>query len=164
MNNKEEVIGKHFAVLGKLESKFSCPYFEDKTVCIISMNAHWDSQLIPRVDLWFDLHEIPEKEDADFTKENFPFDQCHELVKGRRFCTTAAYLIAWCVLQGATRISLYGMKFEADGNPRRQRELHNVREMIFFCLGRNIEIEIGEDDVEYLFPEHINLEGQDFDQ
>jgi len=154
---------KHIIILGKLESKYSCPYFEDPEVEIWTMNKHWDMDMIPRIDKTFDLHEEPEIE-ADYTKNNFPFDQCHELVKGRRFCTTMAYMLAFAVLQNVKKISIYGCKYQSDGNPRRQRELHNVREMIFFCLGRNIEIEIGEDDVEYLFPEHINLEGQDFDQ
>ena len=89
--------------------------------------------------------------------------ECEKLVKGKRFVTTTAYLIAWCILQGATKIYLYGMRFTDDGNPRRQRELHNVREMIFFCMGRGIEVEICEEDIPYLFPEHIPEIGMDFD-
>ena len=154
---------KHFQILGKLQSKYAAD-FDDNDSVIISMNKHFDEDLIPRVDLWFDLHETPDKEDADFTKDNFPFEDCHELVHGRRFVTTAAYLIAWCILQGAEKISLYGMRFTADGNSRRERELHNVREMIYFCMGRGIEVEIGESDLEFLFPEHIPMDGEDFDQ
>ena len=152
---------KEFTILGKLHTKYNADF--DTRGTIISMNKHSDEDLIPRVDLWFDLHEEPKKKDADFTKKNFPFEACHDLVHGRRFVTTAAYLIAWCILQGAEKISLYGMRFTEDGNLRRTRELHNVREMIFFCLGRGIDIEICEDDVEYLFPEHIPDEGADFD-
>lgn len=153
---------KRFAILGKLESKFFAP-FEDTDVTIISMNKHVDEILIPRVDFWFDLHEVPDKQDADFKKYNFPFEDCHKLVHGKRFCTTAAYLIAWCVLQGATEISLYGMRFTPD-HERRIRELHNVREMIYFCWGRGITINVCEEDKEYLIPEHIPMDGQDFDQ
>jgi len=153
---------KHYVILGKLESKYLCPYFEDECT-IISMNNHWDSYLIPRCDLWFDIHNNPDNTNADYTKDNFPFEDCHKLV-GRRFCSTMSYMIAWCVLQGAEKISIYGAKFTEDGNPRRQRELHNVREMLFYCLGKGIEIDICEDDLPYLFPEHIPDEGADFDQ
>ena len=154
---------KHITILGKLESKFYAD-FEDPNNEIWSMNSHQDEFLIPRVDKWFDIHEEPTRENADYTKENFPFEKCEKLVKGKRFVTTTAYLIAFAILQGATKISLYGMRFTDDGNPRRQRELHNVREMLFFCMGRGIEIEICEEDVEYLFPEHITEIGMDFDQ
>ena len=154
---------KHICILGKLPTKFLCPYFEDENVDIYSMNSHFDEMLIPRVDKWFDLHEHPEKENADYTKENFPFADCHELVHGRRFCSTMAYIIAYAFLQGATKLSFYGSRFSEDGNPRRQRELHNVRELIFFAMGKGIEIEICEDDVEYLLPEHIPNFGEDFD-
>ena len=154
---------KHFVILGKLETKYNCPYFNND-VTIISMNKHWDEDMLPDGIKWFDLHEEPQKENADFTKENFPFEACHKLVGGKRFCCTMAYMIAWCVLEGADKISIYGCKYTDDGNPRRQRELHNVREMLFYCLAKNIEIEICEDDVEFLFPEYHTEDGQDFDQ
>ena len=150
-------------ILGKMESKYNADW-EEKDNLIISMNKHWDEDMLPRIDKWFDLHEIPEKEDADYTKDNFPFDKCHELVHGRRFCTTAAYLIAWAILQNPDTIEIHGMRFTQDGNPRRQRELHNVREMLFFVMGKGINLIIDEDDVEYLFPEHIPEIGMDFDQ
>jgi len=154
---------KEYCILGKLESKYLAPY-ENPDITIISMNSHYDEYLLPRVDLWFDVHEEPTREKADYTKDNFPFEECEKLVHGKRFVTTTAYLIAWCILQGATKISLYGMRFTDDGNPRRQRELHNVREMLFFCMGRGIEIEICEEDIPYLFPEHVPDAGMDFDQ
>ena len=154
---------KEYCILGKLESKYLAPY-DNTDITIISMNSHCDEYLLPRVDLWFDIHEEPTREKADYTKDNFPFEECEKLVHGKRFVTTTAYLIAWCILQGATKIYLYGMKFTDDGNPRRQRELHNVREMLFFCMGRGIEIEICDEDIEYLFPEHIPEDGVDFDQ
>ena len=152
---------KHIVLLGKLESKFMAP-FEDITCEIWSMNKHIDEDMLPRVDKWFDLHQQPVRQNADITINNFPFEECEKLVHGKRFCTTTAYMIAYAILQGATKISLYGMRFTPD-HIRRQRELHNVREMIFFAWGRGIEIEIPED-YEYLIPEHIPADGQDFDQ
>ena len=154
---------KEICIIGKLETKYQAP-FDNPNVEIWSMNSHFDEVFIPRVDKWFDIHEEPTRENSDYTKDNFPFDQCHELVHGKRFCSTMAYMIAFAILQGADKISIYGAKFTDDGNPRRQRELHNVREMLFFSLGRNIEIEVCEDDVEDLFPEYKTVEGQDFDQ
>ena len=154
---------KEYCIIGKLETKFYAP-FDNKEITFLSMNSHWDESMLPSNILWFDIHEEPTRENANYTKDNFPFEECHKLVHGRRFCSTMAYMIAWCILQGAEKISIYGSRFEDDGNPRRQRELHNVREMLFFCLGRGIEIEICEEDVEYLFPEHIPEIGMDFDQ
>ena len=153
---------KHIAILGKLPTKYYAP-FEDSDVEIWSMNKHYDEEMLPRIDKWFDLHINPEKENADYTINNFPFEECHKLM-GRRFCTTSTYLIAFAILQGATKISLYGMQFSPDGNYRRERELHNVREWICYCLGKGIEVEICNEDKEYLFPEHIVAENEDFDQ
>ncbi len=154
-------MAKKIAILGKLETKYSAPW-DDLEYEIWSMNKHIDEAMLPRIDKWFDLHENPVKKDADFLKENFPFDACHELVHGRRYCTTAAYLIAYAILCGATTIALYGMRFDPD-HERRARELANVRQLIFFAWGRGIEVLIPED-YKALIPEHITDEGQDFDQ
>ena len=153
---------RHICILGKLQTKFLAPFDSDAEIW--SMNLHDDEFLLPRVDKWFDLHHRPQKDSADYKLNNFPFEACHELVHGRRFCTTTAYLIAFAVLQGATKISIYGVRFTPDGNTRRERELQNVREMLFFCLGKGIDLEICEDDINYLFPEHTPLDGEDFDQ
>lgn len=152
---------KHIQILGKLESKFHAD-FDNENVEIWSMNKHVDANMLPRVDKWFDLHIQPSI-DAHYTKQNFPFEKCHELV-GRRFVTTAAYMIAFAIVEGATEISLFGMRFTNDGNPRRQRELHNVRELIFYALGRGVKINIYSEDKPYLFPEHIVDDSEDFDQ
>ena len=153
---------KHIQILGKLPSKFLADW-EDTNSEIWSMNLHDDTFLLPRVDKWFDLHQQPEIQ-ADYTKDNFPFEECHKLVHGKRFCTTMAYMIAFAILQGAEKISIYGARFTDDGNARRQRELHNVREMLFFAMGKGIQIHICEEDVNYLFPEHNYQSGEDFDQ
>ena len=87
---------KHITILGKLPSKFLAD-FSDPQNEIWSMNLHDDEFLIPRVDVWFDLHRQPKKESANLTIKNFPFEECHKLVKGRRFCSTAAYLIAYAI-------------------------------------------------------------------
>ena len=155
---------KHIVILGKLQSKYDFTDYDDKDTEVWSMNKHFDETFLdPRI-VFFDLHEHPEKEDAKYTKQNFPFEECHKLVHGRRFVTTMAYLIAYAILQGAEKISIYGAKFIDDGNSRRQRELHNVREMLFFAMGRGIEIFINPNDVDDLFPEHIVEDGEDFDQ
>lgn len=148
-------------ILGKLESKYEAP-FDNPEYEIWSMNTHVDEDMLPRVDKWFDLHITPTRQNADFTKNNFPFEQCHELVHGNRFYTTSAYLIAYAILQGATEILLYGMRFTPD-HARRARELENVRQMIFFAWGRGIEIDAPVDYM-YLIPEHIVSDEEDFDQ
>ena len=94
---------KEICILGKLQTKYLAPF--DKDIEIWSMNLHDDEFLIPRVDKWFDLHTIPQKISADYTKDNFPFEECHKLVNGRRFCSTMAYMIAFAILQNADKIS-----------------------------------------------------------
>ena len=148
-------------ILGKLETKYDAP-FEDKDCEIWSMNTHVDEAMIPRVDKWFDIHETPTRKNADYTKYNFPFDKCQELVYGERYCSTAAYLIAFAILQGATEIELYGMRFTPD-HERRARELENVRQLIFFAWGRGIKV-TAPSDYMYLLPEYPKRDGVEFDQ
>ena len=152
---------KKIAILGKLETKYEAP-FDDESWEIWSMNKHWDEDLIPRVDKWFDIHMNPQKEDADVLRDDFPFEECHELAGGNYFNNITSYLIAYAILQGATDIALYGMRFPID-HERRQRELYNVRHWIFFALGRGIKVLIP-CDKEYLLPEYVLGEGVDYDQ
>lgn len=155
---------KKIAILGKLPSKYEAP-FEDKSWEIWSMNKHSDVALLPRVDVWFDLHKDKEastyNKKAKITVDNFPFEKCHELLGGRYFNNTAAYLIAYAILQGATEIALYGMRFTAD-HERRRNEYHNVRELIFFARGKGVKVTAPVDRI--MVREYINEEGKDFDQ
>lgn len=151
------------AILGKLDTKYYAPFFDD-TWTIWSMNKHIDGELIPRVDLWFDLHTKPQNKQATKIKKNFPFNEIHSMVGGKYFVTTAAYLIAYACYLDVKEIALYGMRFTDDGNSRRQRELHNVREMIFFARGKGIKVTVYEEDKPYLLPEHIVSDSEDFDQ
>lgn len=152
---------KKIAILGKLETKYKAP-FNDPDWEIWSMNKHIDEELIPRVDKWFDIHKNPAKTNADVLRDNFPFEECYKLAGGNYFNTIASYLIAYAILQGATDIALYGMRFTID-HARRQRELENVRQWIFFALGRGINVTIP-CDKEYLLPEHVIKDGEDYDQ
>lgn len=154
-------MGKKIAILGKLFTKFAAP-FDDETWEIWSMNLHEDARFLKRVDVWFDIHEKPANKKADILKKDFPFDKCIELVGGKYYKTTAAWLIAYAILQGATEIALYGMRFWAD-HERRRNELENVRQMIFFAMGKGIKVTAPED-YEELFPEIEDREGKDFDE
>lgn len=151
-------------ILGKMNSKYDAP-FEDKTWEIWSMNKHVDEAFIPRVDVWFDLHKDKNaytyNPNADIKREDFPFDECHKLVGGRYFNNTAAYLIAYAILKGATEISLYGMRFVAD-HERRNQEYQNVREMIFFAKGKGIKVTAPSDEI--MLRQYIKDEEKDFDQ
>ena len=155
---------KKVAILGKMQTKYEAP-FEDKSWDIWSMNKHADAMMIPRVDVWFDLHTDTEaptfNAKADIKREDFPFDECHKLVGGRYFNNTAAYLIAYAILQGYQEIALYGMRFEAD-HERRRGEYNNVRELIFFARGRGVRVTAPADHV--MVREYITREGKDYDQ
>ena len=154
-------MSKKVAILGKLETKYNAP-FDDSSWEIWSMNKHKDEEFIPRVDKWFDIHINPDKKDADILREDFPFEECHKLAGGRYFNTITSYLIAYAILNNYTDIALYGMRFIID-HERRQRELENVRQWIFFAKGRGINVTIP-CDKEYLLPEQIVPEGGDYDQ
>lgn len=152
---------KKIAILGKLNTKLKAP-FDDKSWEIWSMNLHKDEPLLLRVDKWFDIHIKPEKLDADVLRYQFPFEECEKLVGGKYFKCTPAYLIAYAILQKATDIALYGMKFQAD-HERRRGELQNVQNMIWFAKGRGINVIAPYDKLE-LMPEHIPEINKDFDQ
>lgn len=152
---------KKIAILGKLETKYKAP-FDDETWTIWSMNKHVDEEFIPRVDVWFDIHIKPIKENADVLRDDFPFEECHALAGGNYFNNITSYLIAYAILQGASEIALYGMRFTID-HERRRAELENVRQWIFFALGRGVKVSIPFDK-EYVLPEFILKEGQDYDQ
>lgn len=152
---------KKIAILGKLETKYNAP-FEDTSWEIWSMNKHWDEDMIPRVDKWFDIHVNPEKTDADVLREDFPFQECQELMGGNYFNNITSYLIAYAILQGATDIALYGMRFIED-HSHRSVELDNVRQWIFFAKGKGVSVTIPYDK-EFLLPEVSISEGNDYDQ
>ena len=152
---------KKIAILGKLETKYEAP-FDDPSWEIWSMNKHADEQFIPRVDKWFDIHINPDKPDADILRDDFPFEECHKLAGGRYFNNITSYLIAYAILLGVTDLALYGMRFTID-HERRQRERENVRQWIFFAKGRGVNVTIPCDS-QYLLPEQVVEEGQDYDQ
>lgn len=152
---------RKIAILGKLETKYRAP-FNDTSWEIWSMNKHRDEEFIPRVDKWFDIHIKPDKPDADILRDTFPFEECHKLAGGNYFNNITSYMIAYAILQGVTEIALYGMRFIID-HDRRRAELENVRQWIFFALGRGIKVSIP-CDKEYLLPEHKIKEGMDYDQ
>ena len=152
---------KKVAILGKLKTKYKAP-FEDLSWEIWSMNKHKDQELIPRVDVWFDIHQNPDNPNADVLKDNFPFEECHKLMGGNYFNNITSYLIAYAIVLGVSEIALYGMRFIED-HSHRSSELDNVRQWIFFAKGRGIEVKIPYDK-EFLLPEYIVNEGADYDQ
>ena len=128
---------KKLAILGKLETKRKAP-FNNPDWDIWAFNFH--KEPLPRVTLWFDIHAKGANPCADIKRENFPFKECESLVGGNYFNNTVAYLIAYAILQGYEEIALFGMKFNAEHEKRRNGEYQNVRELIFFAKARGIKI------------------------
>ena len=127
---------KKVAILGKLPSKYKAPF----------NNTEWDiwtlnrnSEDLPRVTLWFDIHAYKPYEKADITRENYPFAEAEKLVGGQYYNNSIAYMIAYAILQGYEEIALYGMAF-LDDNEHRREEFFNVRELIFFAKGKGIKV------------------------
>lgn len=129
---------KKLAILGKLSTKFNAP-FDNPDYDIWGFNYHQDFNKIKRYTIWFDLHSYNPNPIADITRENFPFQECENLVGGQYFNNSASYLIAYAILQGYKEIELYGMRFNS-GTEIRNQEYHNVRELIFFAKGMGIKI------------------------
>lgn len=128
---------KKVAILGKLETKFKAP-FNDLTWDIWAFNYH--KEQLPRVTKWFDIHANKPNPRADINRDNFPFKAVNKLVGGQYFNNSVSYLIAYAILQGYEEIALYGMRFNADHETRRNGEYQNVRELIFFAKGKGINI------------------------
>ena len=129
---------KKVAILGKLDTKYKAP-FDDESFDIWCFNKHEDEALIPRVDVWFDIHNEMVKPDADINRGNFPIKELHEMLGGNYFNNTVSYLIAYAIFKGYKEIYLYGMRFYTDSE-QRKLNYQNVRELIFFAKGRGIKV------------------------
>ena len=136
---------KKLAILGKLSTKFKAP-FDNPDYDIWGFNYHTDFKRIKRFTKWFDIHAKNPNPIADYTRQNFPFKECEELVGGQYFNNTVSYLIAFAILQGYKDIELYGMRFNS-GEEIRKQEYHNTRELIFFAKGKGVNISAPFDEV-----------------
>ena len=132
-------MNKKVAILGKLQSKFNAP-FEDEEWDIWTLNKHTDFDKLPRITLLFDIHANKPYEKADITRKNYPFEEAEKLVGGQYFNNSISYMIAYAILKGYEEIALYGMRFDAAHEIRRNGEYQNVREWIFYTKGRGIKI------------------------
>jgi hypothetical protein len=150
-------VSKKIAILGKLNTKYYAP-FGNPDWEIWTMGKHKDHDLIPRIDKCFDIHKNPTNKDA-IMRDEFPIDDCIRLVGGEYFNNTSSWLIAYAILEGATDIALYGMRFEQD-HDLRQKQYNNVRELIFFAKGRGINVTSYD---EVMLKEYKYADNQDFD-
>ena len=124
------------AILGKLPTKFKAP-FNDPHFDIWAFNFH--NEELPRVDVWFDIHQNGYNPKADIKRADFPFLEVNNMLGGNYFNNTASYLIAYAILKGYKEIYLYGMQFQTD-EEKRKKEYANVREIIFFAKGKGIKV------------------------
>lgn len=127
---------KKVAILGKLPTKYKAPFGNDEWD-IWTLNRN--SEDLPRVTLWFDIHNYKPYEKANITRANYPFKEAEKLVGGQYYNNSIAYMIAYAILNGYEEIGLYGMAFLNDKECRRD-EYKNVRELIFFAKGRGIKV------------------------
>ena len=130
-------MSRKVAILGKLPTKNNAP-FGNTEWDIWAFNYHNDT--IPRVTKWFDIHAHKPNPNAQITRANFPFEEVEKLVGGQYFNNSVSYLIAYAILQGYEEIALYGMRFDAAHEARRDGEYQNVRELVFFARGRGIKV------------------------
>lgn len=128
---------KKVAILGKLDTKFKAP-FDDTNWDIWAFNYH--KEQLPRITRWFDIHAKNPNPKASITRENFPFTEVNNLVGGQYFNNSVSYLIAYAILQGYEEIALYGMRFNAEHEVRRNGEYQNVRELLFFAKAKDIKV------------------------
>lgn len=142
---------KKLAILGKLPTKFKAP-FNDNDYQIWAFNKHDDCKRLKRIDVWFDIHAHNPNPEAQINRLNFPFKECEELLGGQYFNNSASYLIAYAILKGFQEIELYGMRFKAGHENKRDGEYQNVRELIFFARGKGIKITVPYDDLLKEYP------------
>lgn len=134
---------KKVAILGKLQTKFYAPFW-DKDWDVWTLN--YNDGVLPRIDLWFDIHANNPNPRADITRKNFPFEAVERLVGGSYFNNSISYIIAYAILMNYEEIALYGMRFITDKQPR-EEQYFNVRELIFFAKGKGIKITAPFDDI-----------------
>lgn len=127
------------AILGKLPTKFDAP-FDNKEWDIWTLNKHFDGDKLKRIDLWFDIHANKPNKNADITRKNYPFKAVEKMLGGQYFNNSISYMIAYAILKRYTTIALFGMRFDAQHEIRRNGEYQNVRELIFFAKGKGIKI------------------------
>lgn len=127
---------KKVAILGKLPTKYKAP-FNDYNWDIWTLNRN--SEDLPRVDLWFDIHKDYPYEKANITRGNYPFEEAEKLIGGQYYNNSISYMIAYAILKDYKEIALFGMAFTRD-NEHRRSEFYNVRELIFFAKGKGIKI------------------------
>lgn len=152
-------MAKKIAILGKLDTKYFAP-FNDESWEVWSMGKHHDHHLLPRIDKCFDIHKVPTNIDKGVIhRDDFPMQECIDLVGGEYFNNTTSWLIAYAILQGAEKIALYGMRFEQD-HDLRVKQYQNARELIFFAKGRGIEVTSYD---EVMLREYLYADNQDFD-
>ena len=132
------------AIIGKLDTKFYAPFY-DKSYQIWGCNKHKDMRLIPRYDLWFDLHD---KNTNRFNKldlkplitcDEYPYKQIIKMLGGLRFNNSMSMMIAYAIYKGAKEIRLYGCRFENDIE-NRTKQRANVVNMLFFAMGKGIKV------------------------
>lgn len=133
---------KKVAILGKLPTKFKAP-FGDDSWDIWTLNYHKEE--LPRVTLWFDIHAFNPNKRADITRTNYPFEEAERMLGGQYFNNSISYMIAYAILKGYEEIALYGMRFNAQHEARRDGEYQNVRELIFFAKGKGLKITAPQD-------------------
>lgn len=107
---------KKVAILGKLQTKFYAPFWNDEWD-IWTLN--FNNGVLPRIDLWFDIHTNPNPK-ADITRANYPFEDAENLVGGQYFNNSISYMITYAILKGYEEIALYGMRFVSDNQPRQE--------------------------------------------
>ena len=155
---------KKIAILGKLQTKYNCPYLEDNSWEKWSMGVHKDMPVITQyVDKWFDLHITPDN-NMDNTMHlcDFPLKELENMVGGQYFNNISAILIAYAVYIGATHIYLAGMQFidDTEGYQKRQKQYNNVREMVFFARGRGVKVDCYD---EIILKKYRHAENEDYD-
>lgn len=154
----------NIAILGKLKTKYDCPYFDNADWEVWSMNLHNDHNIFKnKVDKFFDLHISPKNKES-IHLDDFPLKELEKFVGGQYFNNISAILIAYAIFTGAKKIYLAGMQFieDSEGLDKRLKQYYNVREMIWFAKGQGIEVEINEAD-KILMLEYIRGEKEDYD-
>lgn len=141
---------KKINIIGKLQDKFFA--FEDDAE-IWGCNWHDDFDLLPRYDLWFDIHKEPNSKVLDninpdklVLRDEYIFKLAKETLQGEYINNSMCYMLFYALINGYKEVKFYGCSLNDDHEQRtKQKEALNM--LIMYCRGRGMLIDSNRPDL-----------------
>ena len=144
------------AIIGKLPSKWEA-FKLDESYEIWGCNYHIDlPKFEHRITRWFDIHKNISSYNENIsskliTRDKYPLEKVLDLLGGNYLNNSISYMVMYAVLLNAVEIRLYGIAL-SNGEEVREKQLNNLREILFYCKGRGIKVSSIEENVLATYP------------